>query len=609
MPEPSNVPELLRLGFAAHRAGDAATANACYAQVLRLAPEEPDALQLLGLLAKERGATAEAEDCWRRSLRARPAQPHVLNNLANLLSKTSREAEAERCLLDALRLRPDYADAHYNLARLRHTRGDLDGAERSARAAIAASTRPTASMLQLHAQVLADDGRLREALVVLDGAVAQFPTAAALQHNRAVVLHRLGRHEESLAAHEAARALGLDDADAHYNRGNTLQALGQLDAAARAYGEALRLQPDHRLALYDLARLRWRRGDSEFDAELREARSRSAADATPALVHGHLQWRAERYEEARGAFEEALLRCRGDVAKAEALDGLARCLVRLGDFDQGLDAHERAVALAPRKAELRVNHAASLLVAGRAAAAASVAQAALAVAPEHQHALALLGLAWRSLGDPRECWLNDYERFVGVFDLTAGAGADVPWLAPLAAYLESLHVDGRAPVDQTLRGGTQTFGNLFERRHPELDAARSLIEREVDAYVAGLARDAAHPFLARQRGQWRFAGAWSSRLGRAGFHTDHIHPYGWISAAFYVRVPQRCGDVALREGWLRFGQPDLDTSRLGLADCVRRVVQPRAGTLVLFPSMMWHGTTPFESDETRLTISFDVVPA
>jgi hypothetical protein len=30
---------------------------------------------------------------------------------------------------------------------------------------------------------------------------------------------------------------------------------------------------------------------------------------------------------------------------------------------------------------------------------------------------------------------------------------------------------------------------------------------------------------------------------------------------------------------------------------------------VLFPSLMWHGTTPFHDDAERLTIAFDVVPA
>lgn len=36
---------------------------------------------------------------------------------------------------------------------------------------------------------------------------------------------------------------------------------------------------------------------------------------------------------------------------------------------------------------------------------------------------------------------------------------------------------------------------------------------------------------------------------------------------------------------------------------------PEPGLLVLFPSYVWHGTAPFASDETRLSLAFVVLPA
>jgi hypothetical protein len=36
-----------------------------------------------------------------------------------------------------------------------------------------------------------------------------------------------------------------------------------------------------------------------------------------------------------------------------------------------------------------------------------------------------------------------------------------------------------------------------------------------------------------------------------------------------------------------------------------RLVEPKPGRLVLFPSTMWHGTRPFPAGE-RLTIAFDI---
>ena len=40
-----------------------------------------------------------------------------------------------------------------------------------------------------------------------------------------------------------------------------------------------------------------------------------------------------------------------------------------------------------------------------------------------------------------------------------------------------------------------------------------------------------------------------------------------------------------------------------------RTVAPAEGTMVLFPSYLWHNTIPFESEHERISISFDVFPA
>ena len=89
-----------------------------------------------------------------------------------------------------------------------------------------------------------------------------------------------------------------------------------------------------------------------------------------------------------------------------------------------------------------------------------------------------------------------------------------------------------------------------------------------------------------------------------GFHTNHIHPRGWISSVYYVAVPDAVEDG--QQGWLKFGEPSFATP---MNDTIRRMVKPAPGRLVLFPSYMWHGTVPFRSDTARTTIAFDAVPA
>jgi hypothetical protein len=58
-------------------------------------------------------------------------------------------------------------------------------------------------------------------------------------------------------------------------------------------------------------------------------------------------------------------------------------------------------------------------------------------------------------------------------------------------------------------------------------------------------------------------------------------------------------------GYIKFGVPWLDKDS-GLPP--RRILKPEVGTLVLFPSYMWHGTVPFQSVQHRLTVAFDLLP-
>lgn len=592
-------------GFTQHHAADSRLAEQAYLQALQVCPRHAAALQLLGLLKRRQGDVVQAESLMRQSLQVQAAQPHVWNNLGNLLLSVGRSAEAEGCFDQALALTPSYADAHYNRARALHVQGRLPQAAAAVQAARAHVPQATAAMLQLQAQIEGDQGQLKEALVTVDQALQLAPDKPALLHNRATLLQRCHRHTEALQAHERALALGLDAADAHYNHGNTLQSVGQLDSAAAAYRRALAREPQHRLALYDLARLRWRQGDPDFEAELIQAAAANPASPVAPGVRASLLWRAERYGDARAAYAQALALAPQDPAFH---DGLGRCLVRLGEVEAGLAAQGRAVALSPQDADLRTSLASSLLIARRPQAAEQEAQVALQLRPDDQYAWALVGLAWRLLGDPREAWLNHYGGLVRALDLPAPEGfATMPdFCAQLAQELSGLHLDRQAPVDQTLRQGTQTLGDIFEQQHSLVDALKRRISEAIDAYVADLPDDPQHPFLQRRRSAWRFADSWSSRLSSGGFHTNHVHPHGWLSSAFYVALPPAVAAGTAGAGWLQFGQPDID---VGLVEPPRLCLQPQVGRLVLFPSMCWHGTLPFTDTCPRLTIAFDVVPA
>ena len=109
-------------------------------------------------------------------------------------------------------------------------------------------------------------------------------------------------------------------------------------------------------------------------------------------------------------------------------------------------------------------------------------------------------------------------------------------------------------------------------------------------------------------GRFAISGAWSVRLGSGGYHTDHIHPHGWLSSACYIAVPtevtQGGNADSHRAGWLRLGRPGVVTAPPLAAE---HFVKPQPGLLVLFPAYMWHGVEPFRSATPRISVAFDVI--
>lgn len=170
--------------------------------------------------------------------------------------------------------------------------------------------------------------------------------------------------------------------------------------------------------------------------------------------------------------------------------------------------------------------------------------------------------------------------------------------------LEGLHVAKRNPLDQSLIGGTQTVGQLFNRQEPIIVEFKKALRLTFEKAFKELTFKADHPVLRKANSDFQFSSSWSVRLKDQGFHVSHVHPKGWYSSAFYVDLPSEIDDHS-KQGWLHMGKPGISlTNELA----VEKWVKPKTGHLVLFPSYFWHGTEPFKSDKHRLSVGLDIVP-
>ncbi|NOT40491.1 MAG: tetratricopeptide repeat protein [Alphaproteobacteria bacterium] len=601
---PSNPQQDFADAQALEARGDLAGAEAGYRRLLAAMPGQPVLLARLALLRKAAGAFSEAEGLLRRAIAAAPQEAALHNNLGNVLRNLGRPGDAEASYRKALALQPIYGEAAYNLGVVLEDMKRSDEALDAYRGALELGHARAAVRVRIGA-ILMQQGSAENALAEIDTAVAADPQAFDAHYYRGLALAQLERSEEAVAALQQAAALRPSSLEAMHSLANNLRATDRHAEALDVYWRMIDLAPFEVTTHNNLNQLAWTTGRRDaFLTSFAYVRDRQGDD--PSLMVAEAQLRIQR-NDADGA--EPLLRKALQVTpeRADANAMLGRLLAGRSAFGESYERFEVAVRSDPAAGVFRNEFGYALLKGNEARAALAQFEAARQLNRDDQLALGGLCLAHRALGDSRYAELFDIERFVRVYPLRVPAGfADArAFNNALAEELLKLHTATAEPLDQTLRGGTQTPGLLFLRRLKAVEQVREQIAEAVADYVAAMPAHADHPLLSRKQEAWSFTHSWSCKLRSSGFHTNHVHPMGWISSAYYVSLPDALADHAQRQGWLKFGE-----SHLGLGDDDRpeHFVRPEVGYLVLFPSYFWHGTVPFESAADRLTIAFDVVP-
>ncbi len=607
MSNPSTVPALLQQATAVLARSDLARGEALLQQARAQEPENPAVLFFLGHVRRAQGRVPEAADFYRHAIRVDPGKPEAYHHLAQMLRAAGKPDEAASVLQDALAIAPDNARTHLELGLAHAARTDFPRAEESYRRALDLQPDLAPAAQALSAAFIAQ-GRVDEVEAVVEGALKHAAAGprerGALKLNLGIARVQQQRTAEGLALLDEAQRLTPNLPHADYNRANALQMLGRMEEAEHAFHTALRRDPLDLRAHNGLNQLLYRMASPHFLKSYDEAARLNPA--VPALFgeKAKFLFLAGHFEDSKAAYIRALDRDPANVAWRE---GLGAVLTRLGAFGEAADQYERILQSGRATLETSCGYAECLLRGGDPEKARHISEGAIAKDPQDQLAIALWGTALRQLSDAREHELNDYGKFVRVYDLGTPEGfADMEaFNAALNTSLDPLHADRREHINQTLRMGTKTLGNLFGTGKDLVERLRLRIDEAIADYIAQMKPDRTHPLLRRRTGNFDYAGSWSVRLADCGFHTNHVHPKGWISSAYYVDVPDVSRDAAARQGWLKFGEPNFEA---GFAEPVRRAVQPLPGRLVLFPSYMWHGTVPFHSQSSRTTIAFDVIP-
>ncbi len=584
------------------QAGDLGAAERACLGLLAADPSDATAMQVLGIALRRQGRLDEAEAQMRHAVALAPGNAEYRSNLGQLLAARGRVAEGLAELREAVRLAPGFRPAALALARLANMAGDHALAEEQARRLTGRDARDAEAWSALGSALFGLQ-RSDEAAEALRRALAIAPDYGTARVNLASVLATAEQSEEARAEVAECDRRGLRDRATELARARALMQLDRYDESEAVLLRLVAAAPDDADAQFLIAQMRHIRGDPDFARTLREAASRPGAPVATRMQYADILRRAGHPAESERLLRELIAR---EGEHPALTSSLATLLLETGRPAEAVAAGRLAAAALPDDVTTVENLVAALLAAGDPEAALPLIERFHREYPTDQRWITYRADAARQRGEGLFDDWCDLERLVRVYELEPPPGyASIhDFHAELQPALEARHRQATHPLDQSMRLGTQTSRGLLGDPDPLIRQYLSLLAAPLADYQAAIGQDPAHPMRSRNRGKARPTGCWSVRLGCGGFHVNHIHPQGWISSAYYVSVPAEVEDAEAQSGWLKFGEP-----RFATPGCAAgRIVQPRPGRLVLFPSYLWHGTNPIHGTEPRLTIAFDSLP-
>ncbi len=314
---------------------------------------------------------------------------------------------------------------HTNLASLLLQKGDLQGAERELRLALARKAHYFPALMTL-AQVLVRQGRTGEALDATRKAVASAPDAEqgsyvmlALLAARAGQASQAANFLETLAR-DRPRAPGIQTA-----LGALAQQAGSRDAAEARYRAALQMDaasPDAMARLFQLYRQDGR------ETELEDEITRALKDNDQSVLHYNWQGLIQARRGASAAAERSYQRAL-DLAPdfAGTMANLGALYGRAGKLEEAAQVLARAVRIDPANLEARVNLGAALAKQGRPQEAIPHLEEALRRGPRSPDLLNALGLACAEAGDT--------QRAISLLRESLSAAPDQPQVKALVQRL------------------------------------------------------------------------------------------------------------------------------------------------------------------------------
>ena len=132
---------------------------------------------------------------------------------------------------------------------------------------------------------------------------------------------------------------------------------------------------------------------------------------------------------------------------------------------------------------------------------------------------------------------------------------------------------------------------------PELKKIHTFIETKLNQFVSQIYGSDDRLVITQ---------SWLNRNGKGESHHEHTHPNSMISGVWYPQIHEQLPPIEFRNRSQR--DVVLSIQRYNTFNSQTFLLPIKRGELILFPSNLTHGVPPNQSDEERISLSFNTWP-
>ncbi len=170
----------------------------------------------------------------------------------------------------------------------------------------------------------------------------------------------------------------------------------------------------------------------------------------------------------------------------------------------------------------------------------------------------------------------------------------------IISYLKSGEIETKA--QPLIHEAIQTTGNLFSLDYPFIKSIKKALEIKIENYKNKF-KDSEQGFIRNWPKDYTLR-AWMLSMKTGGFIKSHNHRYGWITGSFYLQVPKKYDQSDSGNISFSYQGPEYPMNGKNFNSIVKKI---ETRDICIFPSSLFHQTIPFDGQEDRICLVFDLI--